>query len=316
MDARLCVVLALVSLSGHGCSGADEPRKVFSELARISGVLSYCLGGDFLATVPELVAVREISEGPSAGSFSKGMECLAAAANCEAAYSCLGIEVGDPCTPDTFPKQCDGDLISICWSIPALGEHRVVTSSCGGFLNPGQDEQVCLLDENGKARCAFGPCTSGSGVCEGQRAISCTWDVAFGVNCAQVGKTCALSYVEGLDEALPFCSTGNPCEASGCDGTEMVACKGGQEALRWDCALFDPGMRCVESDEYADGTGNWLHCTSFESQEGCPLHKQESSCVGNVIVGCYMGVRYEFDCSFFSGAVCSEGNCAKEVVSD
>jgi hypothetical protein len=93
--------------------------------------------------------------------------------------------------------------------------------------------------------------------------------------------------------------TGPDCDeetfAYGCDGHELVSCRGGKEA-RLDCRTLHPDLTCVPDGGTAgaaacDFTGN---CADAD----------EATCSSGVIRYCYMGTWHTLDCTEYGYAGC------------
>lgn len=302
----LSVVLADMSMLADGASGdmtrtgdMAVPIQDLSmvDMARTVGPgptviahqdwINFCLAFSACGLYPPSTNMSFCSRlNPQPGSLSFApksiLACLTnAGADCVKVKTCLND--GNPnftCNADAgVQPACTGQVYSVCES----GDFRfAVDCSRQGFTCVATPPQMPNASLSG---CGFGTCDrdAGTTLCTSGFSASCnTGGRLSAVEDCRVFDTEACNV---SDAGVASCvGTGNACMASRCNGTTLVACKGGHEAS-FDCAI--QGLSCVDNGKGA------VACAQAAQ---CDPNSYFETCNGAVLTYCDMGKIATVNC--------------------
>jgi len=274
------IALVLAGCGGHPAN--SSPPLTLDELARACENAYACLAPRIDGpTVPG--CLRNLDDLDSAVSMYRPdqIRCLAeAGADCKTARACIGFAF-QACSPDGV--RCEGDNVIDC-----SGGQTLAIDCRGGLWFT--DDATCI--QGTRPGCGLATCTAGTpDSCHDTRVVRCVDGVRQEIDCAQVGMTCA------LDGTSATCGgTGAACTASRCDGTRLIRCEAGHEAV-YDCAAMLRGGSCVPggSDGFSCGFG--------------PACGDTATCAGGTAQLCVLGGQASVDCLASGFVSCASGSC-------
>jgi hypothetical protein len=305
MQTKLLLAVAVVAI---GCHGSGQLGSLDLAAAIPDGAAS-----PVDESVPPLdlaIAPPDLQPPLAQSQFLDDWEtlCIATLA-CQSGNPlsfCLSVVEGQPSAFAALRFGFPGSLLTC---VARAGTDCSQIHAC---MNGGDPNYACAVDAGVSVSCAGGAaslCVGGykrSYNCAAG-ALSCAPSALIGCNAGTcpVGSpgTCAGALVEACEaghlEPIEDCSvldnalcstagcqgTGPACANSRCDGSTVVACRGGNET-RYDCSK--DGLTCVSVGQYV-GCGLDTACdpTRFAFQ---------ATCNGTVLTYCYLGRVKTLDC--------------------
>lgn len=173
--------------------------------------------------------------------YAEAAECLAAAADCDAAFACRNRAGAQDCFVGVSDAVCQDGVWRACSGEPA----PPLSLACADY------GLACHGD-----RCVADECTSLTPVevnCAGQTAELCLDGLLTRHDCGRLGLACAAVTANDQPAFICFEGGGAACDAQSplaCDGHQASWCHGGRRA-GLDCSVF--GLTCGEPDNNEPG---------------------------------------------------------------
>lgn len=216
--------------------------------------------------------------------------CMRGAKTCEEFAACESAppDLAEDCVHNQERNICKGDILVMCGDYPVDEVPYADCSNVGLVCGEGDVTAHCGLD-------TCDPATT-EPYCDGDLAIYCMEgaNVLRAIDCKFDHKgTCG----NDLDGNIACIGTGDPCDpdafAGRCEGTQVVSCIGGKEAMRDCTSYYDEGVCTVL------GTEALCRPPEFECMEST-----SETCEEGVVTFCLYGVFAQLDCRDFGFSGC------------
>jgi hypothetical protein len=257
---------------------ADGPSTALPEAVRACAILAACAPTSDGTSQCLADLMRGVGWSPAVVS------CLARTTGCGGLKTCIGswVAEGAPCAAGMTGGQCDGTTAVNCNG--SLGVHL----DCAAvFLG------TCLVTSNGAATCKRTGCSGSGTMCNGDKVVQCSEGTeVLAEFCGLGGWICRGGKCVG---------PGDPCTATSCQGSSLVACVAGY-GLTVDCPSLGAGFGCA-SNPY--GTFRCTQASECDQDTG----KGSEVCVGDSLQVCYGGKLVTLDCKALGFSGCASKSC-------